>query len=119
MVDGRVTLRCGCEDAVRLDVFWNAPDTGLRSGMSGGTTRRFRQARARPGKAPFPYIDKLMWARAGSGLVGPAEVGPNGQHEYDCGKCHQHWEWRYETLLNAVVSARRSGRREIVAGEDL
>jgi hypothetical protein len=120
VVDGRLTLRCNCEDAVRLDVFvFIARDGSIRSGLTGGTMRRFRQAQARPGKAPFPYIDKLMWARAGTGQLSPTEVGPDAQHVYDCGKCHQHWEWRYETLVAAVAETRRAGRREIVAGEDL
>jgi hypothetical protein len=108
-----VTLRCGCKDAVRLDVFGVTRDGAVHRGLTGGTLRRLRSAE----KPAFPYIDKLHSARA-SALQAP-EVGPTGRYEYRCGKCGQHHEWRDETLRPAVVSAHRAGRREVVAGQDL
>jgi hypothetical protein len=109
-----VTLRCGCDDAVRLDVFGVTGDGSVHRGLTGGTVRRLRS----PAKPAGPYIDKLHAARAASGQSWP-DIGPSGRYEYDCGKCGQHHEWRDDTLRPAVARAHRAGRREIVAGQDL
>jgi hypothetical protein len=114
MADSRVTLRCGCKDAVRLDVFAVLKSGRVERGLTSGTMRRLRSAE-KPG---YPYLDKLHKARAGSGQLWP-HVGTSGRYEYDCGKCGQHHEWRDDTLRPAVVRAREAGRREIVAGQDL
>jgi hypothetical protein len=112
LVRSRVTLRCNCKDAVRLDVFGVTDDGGFLRGFTGGAVRRLRSG---------PQLQRTLNAElkaARAVTPGPSDIGPS-RYEYRCGKCGQHHEWRHNTLKTAVISAHETGRPELIAGQDL